>query len=182
MKNKNTTSKLYNYVAIAALLISSLAFTLTPAQVYASKYNTTNSYLLQNPTTALHLQTASLSERNHLISIGWVDKGAQYLVGSQAGSPAIYPFYRLYKSSTGQHHLTISNIEKTALISNGWSFEGVDSYILDASQNWTATLPLYRLYNATTGDHRWTASASEKSALITAGWIDEGIAGRVFPL
>lgn len=78
--------------------------------------------------------------------------------------------YRLYNINTGEHFYTSSLTEKDALVTVGWSYEGI---------GWTAPstgAPVYRLFNPNSDDHHYTMSGSETDFLVSIGWTNEGIA------
>lgn len=79
--------------------------------------------------------------------------------------------YRIYKPNSGEHFYTSNNIEKNALISAGWNYEGT-AWNAPQSGN-----PVYRLFNpnAITGSHHYTMDVTERNNLVNAGWYDEGV-------
>ena len=78
--------------------------------------------------------------------------------------------YRLYNPNTGEHFFTANAKEKDALLSYGWSDEGIGWYAPASSST-----PVYRLYSSLGEDHHYTMNAGERDALIKEGWTDEGI-------
>ena len=125
-------------------------------------------YRLYNPNSGEHFYTASLGERNHLISLGWNDEG----IGWVAPETSNTPVYRLYNQNGGEHHYTTSIGERDHLISLGWNDEGIGWYSDDAR-----TVPLYRQYNpnAYANNHNYTPSIRENDHLVSLGWQAEGI-------
>ncbi|MCR4949862.1 MAG: hypothetical protein K6A40_00915 [Solobacterium sp.] len=78
--------------------------------------------------------------------------------------------YRLYNPNSGEHFFTAKEKEKDALVSYGWSNEGIGWYAPAESET-----PVYRLYNAEGGEHHYTTNPREKDALVGFGWTYEGI-------
>ena len=77
--------------------------------------------------------------------------------------------YRLYNPYTEEHLLTSGVSEKDALISTGWSLDGVA---------WNAPLdgqPVYRLYNPYDDWHTYTTSQDEIDTLTPLGWTVDGV-------
>jgi cell wall-associated NlpC family hydrolase len=126
-------------------------------------------YRLYNPNSGEHFYTASLTERNYLVNVGWRAEG----IGWTAPSKNELMIYRLYNPNAGDHHYTLSSVERDHLVSVGWRYEGVGWYS-DASK----TMAVYRAYNpnAVAGAHNFTTSKAEQDYLISVGWRDEGIA------
>ena len=126
-------------------------------------------YRLYNPYTGEHFYTASASERDGLVEVGWNDEGTGW-TAPEAGEPV----YRLYNSYApgGDHHYTTSAEERDGLIKVGWTDEGI---------GWATAgedgVPLYRQYNpyAATGTHNYTTSKEENDGLVSLGWRAEGI-------
>ncbi len=125
-------------------------------------------FRLYNPNSGEHFYTASVVERDHLISVGWNDEGTGWTAPENSSSPV----YRLYNANAGDHHYTTSVVERDHLISVGWNDEGIGWYSDDAQ-----AVPLYRQYNpnAIAGSHNYTTSTVERDHLISVGWNDEGI-------
>ena len=125
-------------------------------------------FRLYNPNSGEHFYTASVVERDHLISVGWNDEGTGWTAPENSSSPV----YRLYNANAGDHHYTTSVVERDHLISVGWNDEGIGWYSDDAK-----AVPLYRQYNpnAIAGSHNYTTSTVERDHLISVGWNDEGI-------
>lgn len=121
-----------------------------------------------NPWSGEHHYTNSASERDGLVSLGWIDEGIGWVSPAYSKTPV----YRLYNPWSGDHHYTTSKDEYDKLGEMGWKQEGLGWY----SDNAKST-PLYRLFNpyVTIGTHHYTTSASERDAMVKAGWVDEGI-------
>ena len=129
--------------------------------------NTSEEYLY-NPNTGEHFFTASVSEKNNLVSAGWKYEG----IGWKAPATSNTPVYRLYNKNTGDHHYTTNVTECDNLVKAGWKNEGIGWYSDD-----NKSVPLYRQYNpnAATGSHNYTTSKAENDQLISLGWREEGI-------
>ena len=80
------------------------------------------------------------------------------------------PVYRLYNPYGGDHHYTLSPVERDALVAVGWNYEGVGWHS-------AGDVPVLRQYNpyATTGSHNFTTSEVENDALVRLGCHSEGI-------
>ena len=79
------------------------------------------------------------------------------------------PVSRLYTPYTQEHLLTGGIEERDALISIGWSLDGVA---------WEAPvegIPVYRLYNPYDDWHTYTTSESERDTMVAAGWQVDGV-------
>ena len=124
---------------------------------------------LYNPNSGEHFYTASMGERDHLVSVGWKYEGVGWTAPSSGD-----PVYRLYNSNAGDHHYTKSVAERNMLVSVGWNYEGIGWYSEDAERG----VPLYRQYNpnAKAGAHNYTTSKVENDYLVSLGWRAEGIA------
>ncbi|MDR2833102.1 MAG: hypothetical protein LBV67_05240 [Streptococcaceae bacterium] len=151
--------KLKKYLPIALFLIS-ISFSI---QANASGIDM---FRLYNPNSGEHFYTASVSERNNLVKVGWIYEGIGWNAPASGN-----PVYRLYDPNSGDHHYTVNVNERNALVRVGWKNEGVGWY--SGGQT-----PLHRSYNpnAKTGSHNYTTNRGEHNALIKAGWINEGIA------
>lgn len=124
-------------------------------------------YRLYNPNSGEHFYTKTVSERDHLRSVGWRYEG----IGWQAPTSG-NPVYRLYNPNAGDHHYTLIASERDHLKKVGWRDEGISWYSPNSG------IPLYRLYNpnAKAGSHHYTPITSERDNLKKAGWRYEGIA------
>ncbi len=124
---------------------------------------------LYNPNSGEHFYTASDSERDMLVDLGWTNEGE----GWTAPASSETPVYRLYNANGGEHHYTMDANERDALIAAGWNAEGIGWYSDDGKG-----VPLYREYNpnAFANNHNYTADENEHKALISIGWRDEGYA------
>ena len=78
--------------------------------------------------------------------------------------------YRLYNSSTGEHHYTHDANEYATLGRIGWVQEGCAWIAPTQSQS-----PVYRLYNPNSGDHHYTMDANERDTLVRIGWTYENV-------
>ena len=129
---------------------------------------TVNMNRLYNPNSGEHFYTASVGERDWLVSLGWQYEG----IGWKAPAKSNTPVYRLYNPNSGDHHFTISVGERDWLVSLGWNSEGIGWYSDD-----NKSVPLYRQYNpnSETGTHNYTANKNENDWLVSLGWNAEGI-------
>lgn len=125
-------------------------------------------YRLYNPNSGEHFYTASMTERDGLITLGWNYES----IGWVAPSASDTPVYRLYNPNAGDHHYTMSTEERDWLVSLGWNDEGIGWYSDDAE-----TVPIYRQYNpnAKAGAHNFTYSKEENDILVSLGWHAENI-------
>ena len=83
-------------------------------------------FRLYNPNSGEHFYTASVVERDHLISVGWNDEG----IGWYSDDAKAVPLYRQYNPNAiaGSHNYTTSTVERDHLISVGWNDEGIGWY------------------------------------------------------
>lgn len=126
---------------------------------------------MYNPNSGEHFYTANVSEKQHLVSVGWKYEGIGWVAptGNSRGNAV----YRLYNRNSGDHHYTLSAAERDWLVKLGWSYEGIGWYSAKPEQG----VPLYRLYNpyAKVGTHHYTLALSERDWLVSKGWRSEGI-------
>lgn len=92
---------------------------------------------------------------------------SEFTLSAKAGREV----FRLYDPNSGDHLLTTSDAERSALIANGWNDEGVAARTPLKSDH-----PVWRLFDPVNGDHMYTASKNEYETLGTRGWHKEGIA------
>ena len=76
--------------------------------------------------------------------------------------------YRLYNPYTHEHLLTGGTAERDALISVGWSLDGLAWHAPESG------MPVYRLYNPYDDWHTYTTSESERDTMMAAGWPLDG--------
>ena len=87
-------------------------------------------YRAYNPNAGRHFWTSSLTEYNHLGSIGWNQEGVDgYILENQTDNSVA--LYRIYNPNNGQHLWTEDANERNTLISTGWNDEGIAGYVLD---------------------------------------------------
>ena len=129
---------------------------------------TVNMYRLYNPNSGEHFYTASSSEKDTLVKVGWRYEG----IGWKAPKTSNTPVYRLYNKNAGDHHYTMSVSERDFLVKIGWKYEGIGWYSDDSQ-----AVPLYRQYNpnAKAGSHNYTVNKGENDMLVGLGWKGEGI-------
>ncbi len=156
------------------------AFKTMPAKdftLYAKWIVTTDSrsmYRMYNENSGEHFYTASATERDNLVHVGWNYEGIAWTAPSISATPV----YRLFNPNAkntsgvtvGDHHYTTSAEEKDMLVGIGWQYEGIGWYS-------DGSVALLRLYNpnADAGSHHYTPSQTEKNNLVSLGWKYEGI-------
>lgn len=123
---------------------------------------------LYNPNSGEHFYTASTTERDSLVKLGWKYEG----IGWSAPESSNTPVYRLYNPNAGDHHYTLDAKEKDELVRIGWRDEGIGWYSDDEQ-----AIPVYRQYNpnAKAGAHNYSSSMDEHQGLIEKSWKGEGI-------
>ncbi|MFV0529303.1 MAG: InlB B-repeat-containing protein [Lachnospiraceae bacterium] len=134
---------------------------------WTSKY--TSVYSLYNKNNGEHFFTATVSERDNLVSAGWKYEGIAWKAPRQGN-----PVYRLYEPASGAHLYTRDASERSNLLKLGWKNEGTAWYSDPAQKR-----PIYRLYNknaTAAAAHHYTVNATERDNLVKAGWKYEGIA------
>jgi len=140
-------------------------------------------YRLYYGKTAEHLYTSNLVEYNALGAAGWIQEGPTYRTFSNGGTyngAFTIPFYRLYNTSSKQHHWTQDAVEVSALANqSAWNFEGVSTYVLGAATG--ISVPLHRLVFPNPLVHVWTIENNERLGLIAQGWGYEGVTAHVLP-
>lgn len=136
------------------------------------KTNSTPLYRMYNPNSGEHFYTKSVSEKDFLISVGWVYEG----IGWYAPDKSKTPVYRLYNPNAGDHHYTTDIKERDNLIWHGWRYENIAFYANDSRGT-----PVYRQYNpnAKSGAHNFTKDKYENDNLVKEGWRAEGISWYV---
>lgn len=82
-------------------------------------------YRLYNPNSGEHFYTKTVSERDHLRSVGWRDEGISWYSPNSG-----IPLYRLYNpnAKAGSHHYTPITSERDNLKKAGWRYEGIAWY------------------------------------------------------
>ena len=131
--------------------------------------STDSMFRLYNPNSGEHFYTASKTEHDGLVKLGWKDEGEGWVAPIMSTAPV----YRLYNPNAGEHHYTTSEKERDGLVEKGWNDEGIGWYS-DTNQGTV----LYREYNpnAYACNHNYTTSKKEHDWLIGQGWQDEGTA------
>lgn len=132
------------------------------------KYKTIPIYRLYHVDIDEHLYTASIEEKNELITSGWLDEG----IGWYAPEKTEEPVYRLYHANQNTHFYTKNQTELDQLLANGWIMEGISFYSAPSEGK-----PIHRLYGPSRkgGTHHFTENDEERDSLLEAGWIYEGI-------
>ena len=153
--------------AVFTVLLA-VAASLAPVPAYAA--GSVAMHRLYNRYTGEHFYTASDSERDGLVAVGWRYEGVGWV--APASGDAVYRLYNPYVSG-GDHHYTPSEVERDSLVAKGWRYEGV---------GWRSggDVEVLRQYNpyATTGTHNYTTSAVENDHLVSVGWRAEGVGWR----
>jgi len=140
-----------------------------PATTPPANGNSIQMYRLYNPNNLEHFYTASLTEKNHLVNIGWGRYEGVAWSAPKEGNPV----YRLYNSTLRDHHYTLDwNEVKVLTTKHKWKYEGVAWYS-DKSK----TTKIYRLFHPglSSGSHHYTKDQNEVNVLKTRGWRYEGI-------
>ena len=85
---------------------------------------------------------------------------------------ATVEMYRFYNQYTGEHFYTGNQTERDALLTAGWTAEGI-GWVAPTKSN----TPVYRLYNPYVpgGDHHYTMDVNEYNKLAGLGWQQEGV-------
>ncbi len=141
-------------------------------------------YRFWSRTSGDHIYTSSESEKQKLTDMGeqkWVSEGIAWYALPNADEPNALPVYRFWSAALSSHFYTISESEKTKLMtqsSGTWAYEGVCFYAYAEAQRPADAVPIYRLWSRTLGKHFYTASATEKDKLIAnpGTWASEGVA------
>ncbi len=142
-----------------------------------------NRYRLYSPVTAEHHYTTDENEYIVLGTRGWAQEGIAhraYTDTTPVDGVTPTPFYRLYNPGIRQHLWTTDANEYNVLGGQGWTQEGIDSYLLPSAVT-GLTVPLYRLANRRMPLHLWTTDTNEYQVLGANGWTQEGIVGYVVP-
>ncbi|MEA4822862.1 MAG: fibronectin type III domain-containing protein [Clostridiaceae bacterium] len=87
------------------------------------------------------------------------------------------PLYRLFNGTF--HTYTASSSERSALLNNGWTDEGISCWI--SPQPLPYTVPLYRLKLYGMDTFMTTSKTEHDGAIANYGYVDEGIMGYVIP-
>ena len=123
---------------------------------------------LYNKNTGEHMWTIDPSEKDNMVSVGWIYEGEAW----KCPDPEV-AIYRLYNPYNGIHHFTDDFGEASDLNSGKWRCEAVPFF------GATHGTPVYRLFNSHDkkyGLHHWTTDAAERDKLKAVGWTDEGVA------
>ncbi|QDG76920.1 FG-GAP-like repeat-containing protein [Labrenzia sp. PHM005] len=124
-------------------------------------------YRFFNSATGTHFFTASVAERDNIISTlpqfsfegNAFDSDATQANGGTA-------VHRFFNTATGNHFYTANNDEYLNILNNlsQFNYEGIVYYAYSSSNN--SNTEFYRFYNTQTGSHFYTASASERDNII----------------
>lgn len=150
---------------------SSPAPSVTPEPSPSETTKKISMYRLYNPNSGEHFYTSNTTEKNKLVSLGWIYEGIGWTAPSSGA-----PVYRMYNANGGEHHYTLSASERDSLVKVGWKYEGIGWYSANSSDS--NAIPLHREYNPNTfaNNHNYTTSDAEHNWLISLGWKDEGVA------
>lgn len=137
-------------------------------------------YRLVKPDNSSFL-TASRAEYDALVAGGWLGLGVDFYA-NPGNSNAGYPIFRLYRGSTQTHQWAISLSDRDALISQGYSYEGVAFTSISTVRQEVAPPAgqdlVYRFGNMPGNIHFWTRDTYERDQMINAGYRYEGTAWR----
>ena len=125
---------------------------------------------LYNPNSGEHFYTASVNEKEHLVTLGWEDEGDAWKAPAKSDVEVL----RLYNPNAGDHHYTVDKNEYTTLEGKGWKGEGRGWYSADKENG----VEIFRLYNPNAkaaGAHHYTTDENEKNTLVGYGWVYEGV-------
>jgi hypothetical protein len=147
-------------------------------------------YRFWSPSSEEHYYTTSETERERLSSADprdWLAEGIAYYALPNGADSNSSPVYRFWAPTVSSHFWTISESEKTKLLtqfSNLWTFEGVYFYGYSASQRPADAVPLYRFWSGSLGEHFYTTYEAERDKVIRMNpsyWVFEGVAWYVYP-
>ncbi|MBI2628200.1 MAG: hypothetical protein HYW71_02075, partial [Candidatus Niyogibacteria bacterium] len=93
-------------------------------------------------------------------------------------SPAILPFYRLYKTNIFQHFYTMNASERDDFLKIGYVLEEPAGYLYNIQQSGTS--PFYRLYHPGLFNYLYTANTEERDIAQKNGYIYQGVAGYLY--
>lgn len=157
--------------AITIMLIGGAVLVQTDAHASTS---TVPVYRLYNPYTGEHFYTASKTEGNSLVRIGWTYEGRGWQ-GKTSGTPV----YRVYNPNAkgGDHYYTQSKFEAQSLVNRGWRWDAGGKAVFYSGGNTN----LYVAYNpnAQSGAHNYTTSKGEQNSLLSIGWKFGTVAWKV---
>lgn len=90
------------------------------------KSNGDKMHRLYNTSSGEHFYMKDISEKKHLVSVGWRYES----IGRNAQSTSNTPVYRLYNPNAYacNHNYTKSKSENDVLIGLGWKYEGIGWY------------------------------------------------------
>src|SRR5205085_7799755 len=127
--------------------------------------------------TKEHHYTTDGYEYDLIGARGWTGEGVSHRVLPSAApfrGVTPIPLYRLYHAGIQQHLWTTDANEAQTLPSLGWTYEGIDGYVLGAPIA-GVTVPLYRLSYAVLPLHLWTTDLNQYNVLPAQGWIQVGV-------
>ncbi len=161
------------------------AYEFTPASTPAPTPTSVPVYRFWSDKYNHHFYTASLDEKNYVIShypdAVWHYEGIGFNAYSTQESGTV-PVYRFWSSKYNGHFYTASQSEKDYVSShypsNVWNYEGITFYAYPAQE--ANTTPVYRFWSNQYNGHFYTSSQSEKDYILSHYpsnvWSYEGIA------
>jgi hypothetical protein len=147
-------------------------------------------YRFWSPLSGDHFYTSSETERQKLNDMGpqkWSPEGIAWFAVSNDDDPNAVPVYRFWSAAQSSHFYTISESEKTKLLttlSDTWAYEGICFYVYAEARRPADTTPVYRLWSDILGKHFYTVSETERNKLTSMSplvWASEGIAWYAYP-
>ncbi|MCB2018772.1 MAG: hypothetical protein KDF54_14870 [Hydrogenophaga sp.] len=120
-----------------------------------------------NTATGTHFYTASVEERDRIIStLPVLQYEGPAFYASSAANTALSPVYRFYNRTAGVHFYTISEDEKNSIIANlpQYTYEG-PAYYASKVPGENMLKPLFRFYILSKGVHFFTASSTEADSI-----------------
>jgi hypothetical protein len=127
------------------------------------------------------LLTANKTEHDNLVANGYKDMGVDFYADPGEANSG-YPVYRLYSSSSQMHKWVASIAERTSLINQGYSYEGVAFTSISPVRQEVAPTAgqdlVYRFRDMPGGDHFWTRDVYERDQMIQSNYHYEGVVMR----
>ena len=143
-----------------------------------------------SPADSRHFYTIRAPERDKLINDYtdvWTYEDLAWYAWPDARDTACLPVHRFWSEVLNAHFYTISETEKSKLISNYphiWTYEGLAFYAYPEGIQPPEAIPVYRLWSDSLSCHFYTMSQAEKDKLLNnypGVWSYEGIAWYAFP-
>ncbi len=125
--------------------------------------------------------TANKAEYDALAANGWTARGVDFYA-DPGQSNSGYPIYRLYSPATQIHQWVAGIAERTALINQGYNYEGVAFTSISSMRQEVAPPAgqelVYRFGDMPGNTHFWTRDVYERDQMIQAGYHYEGVSWR----